>query len=113
MEQSEQRELKHSGLGIASFIISIVAALFIFILVVVAGVVETATPGGMDEDSAQAIIIGLFIIGTIFVDLVALGLGIAGLFIKERKKVFAILGTIFSAVTMLGTVALMIIGSML
>ena len=42
----------------------------------------------------------------ITITLVSLGLGIGGLVQKERKKIFAILGTIFSATITLGTVAL-------
>lgn len=103
-------ELKHSGLGIASFVTSIVAGLFTFILIIVAGVLETSTPGGIDEKSPAAIIIGLLIIAFILASLVSLGLGIGGLFTKERKKIFAILGTIFSSVTLLGTVSIMLLG---
>ncbi|MGU5664526.1 hypothetical protein [Aeromonas sanarellii] len=47
-------EKKHSGLGIASFITSIVSGLLIFLLIGVAGVMEASTPGGIDEESAGA-----------------------------------------------------------
>lgn len=105
--------MKHSGLGIASFILSIVIAFLIFLLLMVAGIMEATTPGGMDEESAGAMIVGLFTMLFMFIDFVALGLGIAGLFHRERKKIFAILGTIFSGVTFLGTVMLILIGSMM
>ena len=101
---------KHSGLGIASFVTSIVSGLFIFLLIVVAGVMEVSTPGGIDEESATAVIVGLFIFAFLGSSLVALGLGIAGLLQKDRKKIFAILGTIFSAVAFLGTLFIMILG---
>ena len=42
--------------------------------------------------------------------LVALGLGIGGLIQKDRKKIFAILGTVFAAITFLGTILLMMVG---
>ncbi len=106
-------ELKHSGMGIASFIISIVGSVSMFVLFVLAGVMATSRPGGMDESSAQAVVLGLLIIGMLFVNLVALGLGMAGLFQKERKKVFVILGTIFSGITVVLTVVLLIIGFMI
>lgn len=108
MEQAQ----KHSGIGIASFITSIIVGILMFLLVIVAGVMETSTPGGMDEKSAGAIIVGLGIFGLLFLDLVALGLGIGGLCQKERKKIMAILGTVFSVVILLGTLGLMVIGSM-
>ena len=101
---------KHSGLGIASFITSIAAAIFTFILLVIAGVTGASTPGGIDEESIEAVIIGLFLFAFLFLCLIALGLGIAGLIQKDRNKIFAILGTIFSAVTSVGTISIVIIG---
>ena len=101
---------KHSGLGIAAFITSITSGLLMFMLIVVAGVIEVTTSGGMDERSASAVIIGLLLFLFLFITLVALGLGISGLVQKDRKKIFAILGTIFSSMTMLGTLALLMIG---
>jgi hypothetical protein len=103
-------ERKHSGMGIASFIISIVAGLSLFAIIVVAGVLEVSTPGGLGEDSIAAGIIGLLIIAMIFVSMVALGLGIAGLVQKNRKKIFALLGTIFSALSCVGTLTILVIG---
>jgi hypothetical protein len=110
LEQSKQ-ELINSGMGIASFIISITAGVLIFIMLIVAGAMEASAPGGIDEESALAIILGLFIIALILADLVALGLGIAGLIQKNTKKIFATLGTIFSSVTIVLTIALIIIGN--
>jgi phosphoglycerol transferase MdoB-like AlkP superfamily enzyme len=98
----EMEEKKHSGLGIASFIISIISGILVFFLLVIAGVMEVSTPGGIDENSAGAIILGMFLIALMFVSLVALGLGIGGLLHKERKRIFAILGTVFSLVVCLG-----------
>lgn len=103
-------EKKHSGLGIASFITSIVSGLLIFLLIVVAGVMEASTPGGIDEESAGAVMVGLFLFAFLGAALVALGLGIGGLLQKERKKIFAILGTVFSAVSLVVTIFIMIIG---
>ncbi len=103
-------EQKHSGLGIASFITSIVSGILLFLVFIIAGFMEASTPGGMDEESAGAIMLGLFLFALLGGELVALGLGIGGLLIKERNKIFAILGTIFSAVVIVGTMFLMMIG---
>lgn len=103
-------EQKHSGLGIASFITSIVSGLILFLLIVIAGVMEASTPGGIDENSAGAVIVGFCLFAFMGAALLALGLGIGGLFQKERKKIFAILGTVFSAVSLVGTIFLMILG---
>jgi hypothetical protein len=83
------------------------------LLVVIAGIMETTTSGGINEESTSALILGAMIFALIALDVVGLGLGIAGCFQKNKKKVFAILGTIFSAVTALGTIGLIIIGSLM
>ncbi|MBN1298040.1 hypothetical protein JXA80_14775 [bacterium] len=102
--------LKHSGLGITSLILSAIIAGGLFILIIVAGILETSTPGGIDEDSVSAMIIGLFVIMGGGMELIALILGLIGLFQKERKKLFAILGTIFSSLTILGIAGLIMAG---
>ncbi|NPU98397.1 MAG: hypothetical protein HPY51_14465 [Candidatus Omnitrophica bacterium] len=99
---------KHSGLGVASFITSIVSGIFLFLLIVIAGVMEASTPGGIDEHSA--VMVGLFLFAFMGGALIALGLGIGGLLQKERKKIFAILGTVFSAVSLVGIIFLMMLG---
>ena len=101
---------KHSMLGVASFIISIFVGFLIFGTILIAGVMEAATPGSMNEESPAAVIVGCGIILFLALDVVALALGIAGLFQKYCKKIFAILGTVFSGMAVLGTVVLIIIG---
>lgn len=101
---------KHSGLGIASFVVSMICGLAILALIVVAGLVEATTPGGMDAEPVIAMVVGLAFILFMLGALVALILGIVALFQKERKKVFAIIGTVFSALALVGTFALMMIG---
>ncbi len=102
---------KHSGIGIASFITSLISGVFIFLLIVIAGIMEASSPTGIDEESAAAILVGLalFLFGGLA--LISLGLGIAGLFQKDRQKVFAILGTVFSSSILLGTTLLMVVGA--
>lgn len=58
-----ERPMKHSGIGIASFAMSLGILIVTFILVVVAGVMEASTPGGINEESPAAIMLGLAIIG--------------------------------------------------
>tara|TARA_A100001035_G_C27776214_1_gene499175 strand:- start:962 stop:1291 length:330 start_codon:yes stop_codon:yes gene_type:complete len=99
-----------SKLGIASLIISIFTAIGLFILFLIAGVMESNTIGGIDEESAGAIIVGLFIFGFGFLDLLAIGLGIGGIFQKKRDRITAIIGTIISSATLIITVSLIGIG---
>jgi len=102
--------LKHSGVGITAFIMSFLFAGFLFVLVIVAGVMETSTPGGIDETGFAAAILGLLILAAGMLEVVALVLGLAGLFQRDRKKLFAIFGTIISSLTLLAIAGLMIIG---
>ena len=102
---------KHSALGIASFIISIVCGVLMFLLVAVASILETTTPGGVDEESAVAAIIGLFAVGFLLLDAIAVGLGIAGLFKQNSDKTFSILGIVFSIITIIATMLLIVIGT--
>lgn len=104
--------LKHSGLGIASFIVSICAGAGLFVLVVIAAVLPSATPSGLDTKSASAIVLGLLMFLFLFIELVALGLGVVGLFPTGRNKVFAILGITFSVTSVLAILGLMVIGSL-
>jgi hypothetical protein len=104
---------KHSGIGIASFVISLGAALGIFLVFVIAGIMQSTTPGGMNEKSASAIIVGFAIMGLLFINLVAIGLGLGGLMKKGDKKLFAVLGTVISSGITLGTIILIVIGIMM
>ena len=99
-----------SRFGIASLSISIASALGLFILFIIAGIIETSSAGGMDEDSIGALIIGLFLFGFVGLDLVAIGLGIAGIFQKTRQRVLAILGTIIAFATEIITISIVTVG---
>ncbi len=79
-------------------------------LVVIAAVVAASTLGGIDEQSAEAVIIGALLFAFIGTSLIALGLGISGLLRKDRKKLFAILGIVFASATLLSTLSLVLIG---
>ncbi len=99
-----------SKLGIASLLISIITVIGLFIIFLIAGFIESNTYGGMDEESAGAIILGLLLFGFGFLDLLAIGLGIAGIFQKTRERITAIIGTIISSATLIVTVSLIGIG---
>jgi len=102
--------LKHSGPGIASFATGLASGILLFVLVVVAGVLTASSPGGLDEKSPAAISIGCFIIALLFVEPIAIGLGIYGVIQKDRKKIFSVLGICIASSVFLIVLALMIIG---
>lgn len=99
--------MKHSGLGIASFCISLFAGLIMIVMIVLAGMLAAS---GQSEDSLGFALVGLGIIGMGVLLMVALGLGIAGVCMRDTKKLFAILGLVFSAVGLLGVGGIMLIG---
>ena len=106
----ESPKLSHSGLGIASLILSVLVGVTEFVMVVAATIMDAVSDGGMDEESIGAILVGLMIIGGCLMAFVGLALGIAGFFQKDRKKLFPALGTAFNAVVLLGVLGLLVIG---
>lgn len=79
-------------------------------LVVTAGVMEASTPGGIDEESVGAILVGLGILAMIGLLFLAFVLGVAALFQPHCKKVFAVLGVLLSGLAVAAVAALMAIG---
>jgi hypothetical protein len=101
-------KVKHSGFGIASFIVSIVQAFITMIVVLSAGLVGRMHPS--NDKQLFFMIIGLLVFAGLFVNLVGVGLGIGGIFQHNRKKVFSILGIIFNFAVILSVAALIIFG---
>ena len=79
-------------------------------LLIIAGIVEGSSPGGMDEESIGAIIIGLLLFGFIGLDLIGIGLGIAGILQKKRERVLAVTGTVIAVATEIIIISLVTIG---
>ena len=101
---------KHSGFGIASFAVSLALGVGMLALFIIAGVLESSTPDGMDEESTAAIVIGLLIIGTLFGQFLALVLGIVGVAQSSHKRIFGILGISISGIMLFLTLSVMFIG---
>jgi len=101
--------LKHSGMGIASCLIALGAGLFEFIFVVIAGVMASS-PQGVDENSPEAIVLGLFILGGLLAAVVGGVLGIVGATQANRNKLFAVLGLCLNGVIVVGVLGLMVLG---
>jgi hypothetical protein len=103
-------EAAHSKVGIASFVMGLLVGLGELVLVVIAGVMETSTPGGMDDKDPKVAILGLLLLGGLFLALVGAILGVVGLFEKNRKRLFAVLGLIFNGLILGLVVLLLIVG---
>ena len=100
----------HSGFGIASFVVSILGCLSIFFTILLAVILGSSKPEGVQENSIEAILLGLVMLGSMAFLIIALVLGVVGLISKNRNKVFAILGTVFSGLAIAGAGGLIIIG---
>lgn len=101
---------KHSGLGIASFVIGLTCAVLTLLVFGIAGYVELTTPGGMQETDVAAMLVGLFMFFIWFCQLVGIGLGLAGCFERERRRLYAILGLAFNGGMLLFSLVLVLIG---
>jgi len=101
---------RQSGLGITSFVLAISAGVTAFALVAIAGALEASTPEGMDEESPQAMIVGLGIFGVVGLNMLGIGLGVAGLVHPNRLRTFAVLGLVFNILVILGLGGIMVIG---
>lgn len=94
---------KHSGVGFASYVTSIVASAGILFFYAVSAYMHVAAGGKVDEGASGEMIVGLCMTLFFVMLLISYILGIAGLFQKNKKKKFALLGTIFSSVVFLIT----------
>lgn len=103
-------EEKHSRLGLASFGISVGAGVLMFILFVVAGILNAGGRIQHGQRYPGQMIVGFVTIGLVAVDFLAVALGIAALFQPGTKRLFGILGLVFSSLTIIGTGALIVIG---
>lgn len=112
---------KQSGLGIASFaIFGSMTVIFIIVLAAlamkIAGLIDLTTgTADMEElerrisDMPELALLGLALLGTLLGNLVGLILGIIGLVQKDRKKVFAVLGTVLNGLVIAGLALLMLV----
>lgn len=95
-------ELKHSGFGITSLLVSFISFLLMFAVFIFAA--ELSRSEKVDE-SFKVMVIAIPMLICIFMQIIALGFAVSGLFQKERKKITAFIG----GATSLGTILLVVI----
>ena len=98
---------KHSGVGIGSFVISILNGALMLILIILATVM---VEDGVSEDDAEMQVVGVFFLGSILLAVIGGVLGIITCFQKDKKKVLGIIGLVLNVLTIFGVVILMAIG---
>ncbi len=109
-QQSATAEPRHSGVGITSFALSMLSGISLFALFGVAGYLESQSPAGMSEEDPTTMLLGVALLGAGMAQFLAFILGAVGLFQPNRKKIFAILGLIFSLVAIVTFGGLMVVG---
>lgn len=103
--QKVDRDLQHSGPGIASFIISLVtilgyAALFLFIIMKASSMVNENS-NLLAESSQSIMLLGMTVIILSALNVIGVVIGIIGLSIRKRRKVFGVIGTLINGVIIL------------
>ncbi|MEC0089410.1 hypothetical protein [Paenibacillus macquariensis] len=98
--------LKHSGPGIASFILCMISLLgYIASVALIGSLMTPYLTEDLTSPSAEMIeklgVAGAIVILFLFMNLIGVILGIVGVSLKRRKKIFAILGLIMNAAILL------------
>lgn len=110
--KKETRFSKHSGVGIASFVISIIAGIIIWGCIIIGGYLEATTIGGLPEESGTIVVIGLLVILGLFLCLIGTGLGIYGVIQKNRRRIFSVIALVLNVTMILLTIFLILLGNM-
>jgi hypothetical protein len=108
-----KRDEPHSALGVVSLVIAVIAGLAMLVLFVTAAVLMEQSGGDLDEDSPETMALGLCAFAAFGLTLVGLGLGVAGVLQKDRKKLFGTLGLVANALVILGSLGLICLGALL
>ncbi|WP_139084944.1 hypothetical protein [Bacillus sp. FJAT-27264] len=97
--------MKHSGPGIASFVISMVTVLGYVIAFVIVGARASSVfdqSGNLLASASEIIItIGISVLILSALNVIGVVVGIVGLALRNRRKVFGIIGTITNGVIVL------------
>ena len=102
---------RHSGLGIASFVLGLLGLSLICVIVGVLFVAVVTSGGDVPRESPVMAACALALMATLAAGLTGVALGWAGLRQSNRKKVFAVLGLCFSAVPFLALALLMLVAA--
>ena len=111
-EAGQSGSTLHSGYGIASFIGGLVLVGFEFLVTVIGGIMDSRAQGKNQADLDTIwIIVGASVILGLLMNLGGIGLGVAGLVQKDRRRVFPILGILVNGSCILALFGLIILGS--
>lgn len=111
LQDQSQINLKHSGLGIASLIISILSTILVFLSLGILFTVDGIYPEETKTNDIITSIMALILFLGLFLSLIGAGLAIAGLIIKGRKKLYPIIGLVVNIALFLIGIMVMIFGT--
>ncbi len=109
-----KRDFPHSGVGIASCLLAVLAVVtagFGMVLAFAVGLDEL--DAAIEAEEPKAMAVGLMMIGAVLIALIGGVLGAAGLAQRDRNKLFAAIGLCANGLLFLCGLALMIIGSLM
>ncbi len=94
-------ERKHSKLGIASLILTSVAAMGGFGLIALVAIIKAVDYGHGPGQRLGHVLAVLCLAALVCTNLIAVGLGVGGMMQPERKKSFGILGVVLASLQLL------------
>jgi hypothetical protein len=100
----------HSGLGIASVAFGVLGALAMGGALGIAMYAAVANKGEVDEQSPLIMTVGFLFCAGVPLNILGIGLGIAGLVQKDRRKLFAIIGLSVNAGMLLVMGGILVLG---
>lgn len=101
---------KHSGVGVASFILAVLSCLTMCALFISAVYMQVQDPMMVEPDDGTSMLWNSTAIGAALLAVVGLVLGIMGLLTAGRRKRYAVLGIAFNGLTVLTVVSLLVMG---
>jgi len=101
---------RHSGVGITSFVISLISGFGMFAVTLFMGAIVASSPHIIDGESVELAVGGILTLGFVFLSIIAFCLGLGGLCEPQARKTFAILGTVLSACNLGVTLLLLVVG---
>ena len=100
---------RHSGFGVASFIISLMTLGLYVLIFTLTFIFAGIAPESVDRESPVARVSVFLLLLGILANLIGLVLGIAGVRQKNRKRLLSILGIIFNSAILIGFMVLIAI----
>lgn len=105
---------KHSGLGITSFVLSVISLIGYIIMASLGNVMlePYVTPEGITQPTQESLdamtsLAAVFLI-IVFINLIGFIIGMIGTFSKKQKKSYSVIGAIINGVVLLTIVVLFI-----